>query len=121
MRNLLTKAIPILTLLLFILIMNSDNVLKKPISKDDDIPKSIQLIIYDVNAERWNAASKKTYALSKAWKKVLARVQFSAEKDEIDYFDVSLSRIKGAITAKSKSDAIIELNEAYEHWDNIGR
>ncbi|OAA92875.1 DUF4363 family protein [Clostridium coskatii] len=120
MRNFLVKTIPIVTLTLFVLVMISDNFLKKPLTKNDNIPKCIQLVMEDVKNSKWDDAYKKTDQLSNAWKKVVARVQFSAEKDEIDSLTMNVARLRGAIATRNKANAFMELNEAYEHWDNIG-
>lgn len=121
MRKFLTIAIPIVSIALFILIMLSDIVLKKPLTNNDDIPKSIDLIITDIEEDRWSEAKDKTEQLSSSWHKVVKRVQFSAEKDEINGFDMNIARLRGAIMAKDKSNAFLELNEAYEHWENLGK
>lgn len=121
MRKFVIRTIPIVTLAFFILVMQSDNFLKKPLGRNDDIPKSIELIINDINQGKWDDANNNTYQLSKAWKKIVMRVQFSAEKDEINSLDINISRLRGAIMSKDKSNALLELNEAYEHWDNIGK
>ncbi|MGD9566960.1 MAG: DUF4363 family protein [Sedimentibacter sp.] len=121
MRKFLTIAIPIVSITLFILVMLSDNFLKKPLTNNDDIPASINLIIKDIEEERWSEARDKTDQLSNSWQKVVKRVQFSAEKDEINKFDMNIARLRGAIMAKDKSNAFIELSEAYEHWENLGK
>jgi len=121
MRKFLVIAIPIVTLAFFILVMNSDNILKHPLGKNDNIPGSIQLVMQDIQAEKWKDANNKTDELSKSWRKVVKRVQFSAEKDEINAFDMNIARLRGAIMERDKSDAFMELCEAYEHWDNIGK
>lgn len=121
MRKFLVIAIPIVTLAFFILVMISDNFLKYPLGTNDNIPGSIQELRQDIQNEKWEEANKKTDELSMSWKKVVKRVQFSAEKDEINKFDVNIARLRGAIMAKDKSSAFMELTEAYEHWDNIGR
>jgi len=121
MRKFLTIAIPIISLAFFVLVMLSDNVLKYSLGKNDNIPSSIQLLMQDLQNEKWEDASKKTDELSKSWKIVTKRVQFSAEKDEINAFDVNIARLRGAIIAKNKPNAFMELNEAYEHWENIGK
>jgi hypothetical protein len=121
MKKFMIRAIPIVTLIFFVLVMLSDNILKKPLGKNDDVPGSIQLTLKAVNAEKWDDAQRNTEALAKAWNKVVKRVQFSAEKDELNYFDANLARLRGAIMTKNKSEATLELSEAYEHWDNIGK
>jgi len=120
-RKFLVIAIPIITLAFFILVMISDNLLKYPLGANDNIPGSIQELKQDIQNEKWDEANKETEELSKSWKKVVKRVQFSAEKDEINEFDMNIARLRGAIMAKDKSDAFMELSEAYEHWENIGK
>jgi hypothetical protein len=121
MKRILITTIPIVTLALFILVMNSDSYLKRSFGKNDNVPGSIQLVIQDVKADNWEEANKKLEQLSKAWSTIVTRVQFSAEKDELNAFDMNIARLNGAIAAKDKPGALMELNEAYEHWDNIGK
>lgn len=121
MRKFLVITIPIMTLVIFILIMLSGGILKKPLSENDDIPKSIQFIINDIESDNWKAAEVKAEELSDLWKQIVNRVQFSSERDEINAFSSSIARLRGAITAKDKSSSFIELYEAYEHWDQLGK
>lgn len=121
MRNFLVKSIPIITLTLFILIMLSGNILKRPLGKDDNIPETIQSIMQDVESEKWDEAYKRTEQLSYSWHKIVNRVQFSSERDEINGFSMNVARLRGAIMTKNKSGAYMELNEAYEHWDELGK
>lgn len=120
-RKFFIIVIPILTLSLFILIMLSGNVLKHPLTTDDNIPKTIQLVIQDIKDEKWQEASIKTEQLSGEWKKIINRVQFSSERDEINAFNMNLARLRGAIMAKDKANAFMELTEAYEHWNELGK
>lgn len=121
MRKFLVITIPIVILTLFILVMLSDKHFKNPITGNDNIPLSIEEIRKEIEKDNWAETIKKTDNLSNAWDKVVKRVQFSAEKDEIDGFNKSLARLRGAITAMDKSNAFMELNEAYEHWENLGK
>lgn len=121
MRKFLVISIPIFALSFFVLIMLSGSILKKPLGKDDNIPESIQLIIQDVESENWEGANVKTENLTNTWEKIVKRVQFSSERDEINSFDTSIAQLRGAIMAKDKSGSFMALNEAYEHWDGLGR
>lgn len=121
MRKFLVISIPIFSLILFVLIMLSGNIAKKSFGNNDNIPEAIQLVIQDIQSENWENAKKNVENLSDTWKIVVKRVQFSSERDEINSFDSSLARLKGAITAKDKSSSLIELNEAYEHWEGLGK
>lgn len=119
MRKFLVVTIPIVTLAFFILIMLSGSFLKKPLGNDDNIPESIQLIIQDIEAENWDDANNKTENLANTWNKIVKRVQFSSERDEINGFSTDIARLRGAIMARDKSSSYAELNEAYEHWQEL--
>jgi len=121
MRKFLVRAIPVASIILFILIMVSDNYLKHSYSENDNVVKSIELIMNDVNMENWDEANIKIDDLNNAWMIIVKRVQFSAERNEINDFDKSVARLRGAILAKDKAGAMMELSEAYEHWENLGK
>ncbi|MCE5220932.1 MAG: DUF4363 family protein [Clostridium sp.] len=120
MRKFLVITIPIVTLAFFILIMLTSSILKGPLGKDDNIPKSIELIIQDIDSENWEEANNKTEKLSNTWEKIIKRVQFSSERDEINSFSTNIARLRGTIMAKDKSSSFAELNEAYDHWKELG-
>lgn len=121
MRKFLVITIPILALFCFIAVMLSGGILKKPLGEDDNIPESIQLITQDIESENWESAYEKTENLSKSWEKIIKRTQFSSERDEINSLDVNIARLHGAIIAKDKSASLMELYEAHEHWDGLGK
>ena len=121
MRKFLIITIPIVALICFSIIMLSGGILKKSLVQGSSIPDSIQLIVNDVDSENWSDANEKTENLSNSWDKVVKRIQFSSDRDEINSFNASIARLRGAIIAKDKSACLMELNEAYEHWDGLGK
>lgn len=121
MRRFLIISIPIATIVLFVLIMLSDKVLKNSLNNDDNIPVSIESVRKEIEKDDWAKANDKVDQLTSTWNKVVKRVQFSAEKDEINGFYKNLARLQGAVDAKDKTNAFMELNEAYEHWVNLGK
>lgn len=121
MRKFIVVAIPIATLVLFICIMISGSFLKKPLGKKDDVAKTIEQIMEDINEEAWDKAVVEVDNLDGAWRKVIKRIQFSEERDEINYLTSNIARLRGAITARDKSDSLMELNDAYNHWKELGR
>lgn len=86
-----------------------------------NIPETIQLAVDDIKSENWNAANEKSENLSNTWDKVVKRIQYSSERDEINSFNTSIAHLKGAIAAQDKSASLMALNEAYEHWDGVGK
>lgn len=121
MRKFLVVAIPLATIILFLAVMLSGNYLKQPLGENDDIPGLIDALIKDIQDEKWEIVSQKAEELNQAWRKVVFRVQFSAERNEINNFNIALARLQGAILEKDRLSAIIELKEAYEHWSQLCR
>ncbi|NLJ95564.1 MAG: DUF4363 family protein [Clostridiales bacterium] len=120
MRKFLVIAIPTATLIVFVLVMHSARFLKKPLGQDDDIPGRLDSMIEFVNNELWDEANNDFKELSRAWDKVLARVQFGSGKEEIYQLDTSIARLEGAVVAKDKAGALMELYEVYNHWEELG-
>lgn len=120
MRKFFIVSIPIVTIICFILIMLSGNYLKNSSVNDKNIPEIIQLITSNINDEKWEEASNNIERLDEAWGKIVKRVQFSSERDEINEFSFSLARLRGAIRGKDKASSFSELSEAYEHWKELG-
>jgi hypothetical protein len=121
LRRFLVIAIPLATIILFLAVMLSGNYLKQPLGNNDDIPGLIDALIRDIQNEQWEIVGQKADELNKAWEKVVSRVQFSAERNEINNFNITLARLQGAILEKDRLSAIIELKEAYEHWSQLCR
>lgn len=120
MRRFLVISIPIVILGLFIVIMLSGNQLKKPMGETDNIPELVQILIDNINDEKWEEAKSNTDKLGVAWSRIVRRVQFSSERDEINGFSMSIAKLRGAIIAKSKANSLSALFEAYEHWNELG-
>lgn len=121
MKRFVTIALPVLALCLFILVMASGSLLKRPFGFDDDVPGSIERMMQSVLNESWEQAGSDANNLITAWERVVRRVQFGAERDEINNLSKCLARLKGAIMARDKAGALMELNEAYKHWQDLGR
>lgn len=58
--------------------------------------------------------------MEKTWRKVIPRIQFSMESDEINNLGISVARARAAITAKDQAGALKELEDAASHWHNLG-
>src|SRR5665648_1275473 len=97
MRKFMVIALPIVTLVLFVMVMLSSNILKQPLGNDDNIPQSIETVVQDINHENWGAANQATENLNRVWDKVVTRVQFSAERNELDDLTMNIARLKGCL------------------------
>lgn len=119
MKKIRPYIIPVMMLLLFIAIMNSGELLKRPFSSKDDVLKYIEIMRKDVTNAKWKQATSDLNKLKTAWKIVEKRVQFSVERDEMNLIDTNISRIEGALSVNDKSFIIIELKELAGHWNEL--
>ncbi|MDU1321159.1 MAG: DUF4363 family protein [Clostridium botulinum] len=121
MRRFLVRTIPIVALSFFIAVMLSAGYMKKPRSQGENVDEFISITIEYVKNEDWSNAEKEVEKLNLAWNKVLKRVQFSSELDQINYLSESIDKAKGGIIAEDKGISLSNLTSFYEEWKNIGK
>lgn len=121
MKKFLRSLIPIITLMLFIFIMLSGNYLKKPRDSSEDVVSYITLTLEDVKNDNWDNVKDDVIKLENAWNKIIPRIQFSVEIDEIHNLSINIARVKGAVPTKDKSSILMELNAALENWKELTR
>lgn len=115
-KFLLYKILPTLTLVFFILIMNSGQTFQAR----DNILTYLPQVRSNINEDQWDKASQNLKSIQSAWGRVVKRIQFSVERDEINNLQHSLARLKGYIEAQDKSGAYAELEEVKETWEDLG-
>ncbi|MBO8159253.1 DUF4363 family protein [Thermosyntropha sp.] len=109
----------IIILSLFVFILNSGDIAKKPWNREDDFEFYAESLHKNLKSENWIEAKKDLISLKKAWKKTVKRIQYSVEKDEINAINVNLARLTGYIENKDKSAGLAEIHEIQEHWHNL--
>lgn len=105
----------------FIFIMNGGDLFKKPLGTQDNFVLYLDRARENISAGEWEQAIDNNDKLNRAWKKIVPRIQFSVEKDEINAINVSLARLKGSIATRDKKPALVELSEIREHWENLNK
>ncbi len=113
--------IPILFIAIFIAIMTTGALLKRPFGQEDDVIHLIEQMESNVLNSEWDQASTHLHEAKKAWTKVVHRIQFSAERDEINTLHKALDRTEGFIKAKDAGGAMAELAEARHIWEELGK
>ncbi|MBM7646049.1 hypothetical protein JOD45_002274 [Scopulibacillus daqui] len=119
MAKFLYYCIPMVMIIGFVLIMASSPLLKQPMGKNDNVEKYIKIVNRNIIDEKWTDAAKNQKQLKSAWEKVVRRIQFGAERDEMNDINKNIARLKGYIKANDKADALAELSELKNHWYNI--
>ncbi|PKM78679.1 MAG: hypothetical protein CVU90_01385 [Firmicutes bacterium HGW-Firmicutes-15] len=119
MRKWISYVVPIVTLVIFILIMQGGYYYITSMSDKNTIPQYISIVENDVKADRWDNAKEDLNNLDLAWKKAIPKVQFHAEMDAIDGIKENLARLSGSIDAKDLGLSLAELRELAEHWENL--
>lgn len=121
MKNFWHYLIPIAALALFIAVMLSGELLKKPLNPSEDVLSFVQDTITDAQAENWDNIKVDIMNLEHAWEKIEPRIQFSVERDELYNIGVNIARLKGSYMAQDKTSILIELNELLENWHELTR
>lgn len=121
MRKFFVIFIPVIILAISIFVMLSCSFFKKPKGDIDNIPKHMDIITKAVTSDNWSLAEQNMSELESGWKTVIKRVQFSCERDEINALNVSIARLKASVDAKDKASALIEISEAMQHWNDLGK
>jgi hypothetical protein len=111
--------IPIVSLIIFVLIMQGGGYSMCSRSDKGAIPQYITQIETDLYARRWDVAREDLHGLELAWKKVIPIIQFHAEMDAIDGIKEDIARLGGSIEAEDLGLSLAELNELSEHWENL--
>lgn len=119
MKRILPYLVPIALLIFFILVMNGGDYLKKPRGTHDDFNLYMSQMITNVENSQWQQAGHDYKKLGAAWKKIIPRIQFSVEKDEITAINVNFARLEVYLSAKDKEQALAELKEARLHWTHL--
>ncbi|QTM98774.1 DUF4363 family protein [Sediminibacillus dalangtanensis] len=121
MKKFLLYFIPLLTLSVFIAVMNSGAFLKQPLGKDDRLYESIQLIEAGVKNKDWSKVKTETAKMEKAWDKIARRIQFSVEKEQLLEIDGTIARIRGAVEAEDDQSVLEEIYYYYGQWEQLAR
>jgi hypothetical protein len=120
LRRVVLYIIPVLTLAAVVLFLNGGQYLKKPVEDTNDFPRCLQLLKEDINNEDWEAAGSDLDKLQASWNRVLTRIQYGVNRNEVHQINIRISRIRGAIQARDKTAALIEINELENHWNALG-
>ena len=121
MKKFISYAIPIITLAIFVLLMLGGNYFKKPHNPSEDVVVFVEESIEHAKAEKWELLKEDIVSIDAAWKKIIPRIQFSVERDEIYNISLNMARLRGSIESEDKSNTLIELNEIIENWNELTR
>ncbi|MBK5239656.1 DUF4363 family protein [Clostridium sp.] len=121
MKKFISYSIPIITLTLFVLIMLSGSYLKKPRNSSEDVIAYTQISIEHVKDEKWDMLNQDITSIDSAWKKIIPRIQFSVERDEIYNISLNIARLRASIASEDKVSTMVALYEIIEDWDELSR
>lgn len=119
MKKLIIITFTCILLGIFILIMNSGGLLKKPFGDQDDVETLLQNINEDIVNSDWEKGLEDIDKLKSAWDKVSKRVQFSVERDDLMGVELSIARLNGSIRGENKDQSLIGYEELKFYWNNL--
>lgn len=113
-------SIPVLTIVLFVFVMNSGFLFLKP--GGYDLQAHLGKIRKDVLNGDWQSVENEMGRLEYMFgRKILPFVQFSVEKSELQEMEQSIWHIKGCIDSQDRNMALIYLRELEYVWKNLNR
>ncbi|MBD2844930.1 DUF4363 family protein [Paenibacillus sp. IB182496] len=120
-RSLLLWIVPIAIVLIMVLTMVGGNVLKQPLGQEDRLEARMRQLEQEVQHKQWKEAGKSADYAERAWHKIVNRVQFSVERENILEISGTLARVRGGVVAKDDQAILEELYFFYDLWKNLGR
>lgn len=120
MRKIFWYLIPVVTLAAFVWVMHSADALKKPPGNEEGVPYYLQLLKDDVTREDWDAATRHQAKLEEAWRSVIPKIQYTIEREEFNEVDRTVARVRGAVAARDKTEALVQINELESGWGELG-
>lgn len=108
--------IPMVIIMVFFIIMHSATLFK-----GEEVGKQIEALNTAVLQENWTSATDKLSSLEKEWQETIKRIQFGAEREDLNQLNRNIARLKGLIQSEDKNGALAELAEAKYHWSEIGK
>ncbi|MFU0825641.1 DUF4363 family protein [Clostridium sp.] len=121
MKKFLGYIIPIAAIAIFIAVMLSGKYLKQPFNPSEDVMSFVNAAIADVQSEDWIKVENDIYNIENAWNKIIPRIQFSVERDEIYNIGINIARLKGGLSCKDKPSILTELYELIENWNELSK
>lgn len=116
----LLYVLPIFLLVLFVAIMATGSLLKKPFGTQDRLLESVQTLEKQVEKKQWSEAKSQVEYAMKAWDRIVNRIQFSVEREAIYDILGTLARIRGGVAAEDDQAIMEEIYYFYVLWDNLG-
>ncbi|MDQ0337586.1 hypothetical protein J2S00_000356 [Caldalkalibacillus uzonensis] len=119
-RKWLLYIVPTLFLALSISVMAGGKYLKQPFGEDDKVYEAIQQLETLAKNKDWEQARERIDYASKAWQKVVNRIQFSVERETVFEISGALARMKGSVEAEDDQALLVDIYYFYELWDSLG-
>lgn len=104
-----------------ICIMTGGDLFKKSWHEADNVEGFAEQLAAAVIQQDWPRADQEHKQLSRAWKQVVPRIQFSVEKDEMNAIDTNLARLDAYILCQDRVGAYSEISELRDHWINLNK
>lgn len=121
MKKFISPAIALVVLTLFVFLMLSGNYFKKPRNSSEDVIAYVETSIKHATTNNWDMLNEDLTSIDKAWNKIIPRIQFMVERDEIYNINLNIARLRGSIASEDKANTLMELNEIIENWNELTR
>jgi len=111
----------IVPLVLFALLLNSGQVLKRPMGQDDRVEGGLHAVEIAVLKGEWSTAEREWERVHIGAMNVGRRIEVAAERDELQDFYEEMARLRGSIQAQERGASLEHVSVLKALFDEFGR
>ncbi|NLM26318.1 MAG: DUF4363 family protein [Firmicutes bacterium] len=119
-QKIVVHVIPLITLLLFAVILTSGSYLKK-LPEGQRIQSALNELQELINQESWNEALVHAEQLASEWNKLNPKLQISVVDQELIEFTNRTQRLQAYLRAQELGSALAEINTLCYLWQRLGK
>lgn len=113
--------VPAAVMLFCAVLLNSGEVLKRPMSQAEDIPGGLARMEQSVTEGRWEQASQYLGEVSRALDLVRPRIELGVERLELERFHEEVALLRGSLAARDTSSSLQHIALLRVLYDGLGR
>lgn len=119
MRKYIWFIVPVLSLVLFVVIMQGGLYYIGCRAESEAIPYHLEQLNNDIETGNWESAHRNLQLVEQEWHQAEPIIQYHAEMDDMNTIKSDIARLYGSIAAQDLGLSLAELGDLSEHWNKV--
>lgn len=119
-RQVVYIGLPVVIVVATVLLFNTGGLLKRSFGDGDDVAGGLNQLLSLAQQRDWDRAHATAEDLSRAWQRVRGRIYLTSTADEIEWFDLELAGLRGALDTGDEAQASIAVRRLLALWEDLG-